>query len=281
MSGPSSAGDLPNVLQPAEEGPDPGPTIIEMPGLLDWLIQEEERIAAAALPLDMQGDEESGYGGMRNSGFADQSNRIIFTRKVYSIFAMQLIVAMGFIGFFFIPSVALFCQENPALDWAAKGFSIIMMRTLACVPSIKRKSPRNLVLLALLTMCEGWLIGGVISSTYEVTEVLIAVGMTAGVVFALALFAMQTKIEVTAWRGALLCALMVFILAVFIAAFFPQARTTRLVFAVVGEILFSIYIVQDTQMMMDGNHKYTFDPEEYVFAALILSLDIIQETRAI
>ena len=40
-----------------------------------------------------------------------------------------------------------------------------------------------------------------ISSTYEVTEVLIAVGMTAGVVFALALFAMQTKIEVTAWRG--------------------------------------------------------------------------------
>ena len=80
---------------------------------------------------------------------------------MYSIFAMQLIVAMGFIGFFFIPSVALFCQENPALDWAAKGFSIIMMRTLACVPSIKRKSPRNLVLLALLTMCEGWLIGNV------------------------------------------------------------------------------------------------------------------------
>ena len=42
---------------------------------------------------------------------------------------------------------------------------------------------------------------GAICSTYEVTEVLIAVGMTAGVVFALTLFAMQTKIDFTAWGG--------------------------------------------------------------------------------
>ena len=69
---------------------------------------------------------------------------------------------------------------------------------------------------------------------------LIAVGMTAGVVFALTLFAMQTKVDFTAWggerptstylvklsivwnSGALLCVLVVFILAGFIAAFFPQ-----------------------------------------------------------
>ena len=45
------------------------------------------------------------------------------------------------------------------------------------------------------------LLTGAICSTYEVTEVLIAVGMTAGVVFALTLFAMQTKIDFTAWGG--------------------------------------------------------------------------------
>ena len=45
---------------------------------------------------------------------------------------------------------------------------------------------------------------GAICSTYEVTEVLIAVGMTAGVVFALTLFAMQTKIDFTAWGGEIL-----------------------------------------------------------------------------
>ena len=42
---------------------------------------------------------------------------------------------------------------------------------------------------------------GAISSTYEVSEVLIAVGMTVLVVFALTMFAMQTKIDFTAWGG--------------------------------------------------------------------------------
>merc|ERR1739844_775890 len=135
---------------------------------------------------------------------------------------------MGFIGFFFIPSVAKFSQQNPALLWVALVFSII---------------------LGLFTLCEGWLIGA-ICSTYEVTGVLIAVGMTAGVVFALTLFAMQTKVDFTARGGALLCVLVVFILAGFIAAFFPQTRSTRLVFAIIGAIIFSLSIVFDTQMMM-------------------------------
>ena len=36
-----------------------------------------------------------------------------------------------------------------------------------------------------------------------------------------------------------------------------------------------VYIVYDTQIMMGGKHKYALDPEEYVFAALNLYLDII------
>ena len=48
---------------------------------------------------------------------------------------------------------------------------------------------------------EALLTTGAICSTYEVSEVLIAVGMTALVVFALTMFAMQTKIDFTAWGG--------------------------------------------------------------------------------
>ena len=70
---------------------------------------------------------------------------------------------MGFIGFFFIPTVAKFSQENPALLWVALAFSIIMMLALVCVPSIRRKSPHNLIFLGLFTLCEGWLIGKVSS----------------------------------------------------------------------------------------------------------------------
>ena len=42
---------------------------------------------------------------------------------------------------------------------------------------------------------------GAICSTYDAVEVLIAVGMTGAVVFALTLFAMQTKIDFTVCGG--------------------------------------------------------------------------------
>ena len=37
--------------------------------------------------------------------------------------------------------------------------------------------------------------------------------------------------------------------------FLLQNRNVRLVFAIIGAIIFSLYIVFDTQMMMGGNHK--------------------------
>lgn len=221
-----------------------------------------------------QGSEDGGYGGLGGS-FSDKAVRLGFIRKVYSLLTAQLVLTMGFIAVFvFYEPVAAFSQANPALLWAAIICSFVFLITLACCPGIRRKSPHNMIFLFLFTACEGWLVGA-ICSTYKVNEVLIAVGVTAGVVFALTVFAMQTKIDFTACGGALLCVLVVFVLVGLIAAFFPMTRTVRLVYAAVGAIIFSLYIVFDTQMMMGGNHKYSLDPEEYVFASLNLYLDII------
>jgi len=35
------------------------------------------------------------------------------------------------------------------------------------------------------------------------------------------------------------------------------------------------YLVFDTQLMLGGKHKYSLSPEEYIFAALNLYLDIV------
>ena len=48
-----------------------------------------------------------------------------------------------------------------------------------------------------------------------------------------------------------------------------------MIYASLGALLFSCYLVFDTQMMMGGKHKYSISPEEYIFAALNLYLDII------
>lgn len=59
-----------------------------------------------------------------------------------------------------------------------------------------------------------------------------------------------------------------------IAMFFP-GKTMTLIYSSCGAILFSIYLIYDTQMMMGGKHKYSISPEEYIFGALTLYLDII------
>merc|ERR1719508_366985 len=90
-----------------------------------------------------------------------------------------------------------------------------------------------------------------------------AVGVCAAITLALTVFAFQTKIDFTAMGGVL------------IAIFLPQSRTLKLVYASIGAIIFSLYIIYDTQLMVGGSHKYSLSPEEYVFAALNLYLDII------
>ena len=60
-----------------------------------------------------------------------------------------------------------------------------------------------------------------------------------------------------------------------IMAICMQDRVVNLVYASLGALIFSIYLVFDTQLMLGGKHKYAISPEEYVFAALNLYLDIV------
>ena len=52
-------------------------------------------------------------------------------------------------------------------------------------------------------------------------------------------------------------------------------RYAIIAYGAAGALVFMVYIVYDTQLMIGGKHKYSLDPEEYVFAALNLYLDII------
>lgn len=69
------------------------------------------------------------------------------------------------------------------------------------------------------------------------------------------------------------CLIILFVFGI-VLMFFP-GKTMMLVYSSMGVILFSIYLIYDTQMMMGGTHKASISPEEYVFAALTLYLDII------
>ncbi|GFR88654.1 protein lifeguard 1 [Elysia marginata] len=123
------------------------------------------------------------------------------------------------------------------------------------------------------TVCEGFLLGTV-SSHYDRDEVLMAMGITAIVTVALTIFAFQTKWDFTMMGGILFVAVIV-LFCFGLLCLFIQSRILSIVYASIGALIFSVYLVFDTQLMLGGKHKYALSPEEYIFAALNLYLDII------
>lgn len=140
----------------------------------------------------------------------------------------------------------------------------------------KRKSyPTNLLFLSGFTALEAYSIS-VIVSFYQSRVVLEALILTLGIFVALTLFACQTKYDFTSWMPYLFGGLWALILVGFMAAFFPYNSKVELAYGAVAALIFSGYILVDTQLVMRHYHV-----EEEIAAAISLYLDIINLFLAI
>jgi len=213
--------------------------------------------------------------GAGNFAFSEKSIRLAFIRKVYGILTVQLGVTIAIISmFFFWKDLALYTRENVWLFYVALALTIVCIIALGCCPGVRRTFPMNFIFLGIFTVCEGFLLG-VVSSRYSTETVLIAAGVCAVVVFSLTIFAFQTKIDFTMCGGFLFVAVIVLMCFGF-AMIFWHNKVAYLVYSCLGALIFSMYIVFDTQLMLGGKHKYSISPEEHIFAALNLYLDIVQ-----
>lgn len=140
----------------------------------------------------------------------------------------------------------------------------------------KRQSyPINLVFLSGFTLLEAYTIS-VVVSFYETSIVLNAVLLTAGIFVFLTAFACQTKYDFTSWMPYLFGGLWGLILFGFMAAFFPYSSTGELIYGGLAALIFSGYILVDTQLVIRHHHV-----EEEIAAAISLYLDIINLFLAI
>lgn len=157
--------------------------------------------------------------------------------------------------------------------WANFAVLIVTEITLICCEGVRRKHPINMILLFVFTVSMSFFVG-IIASTYEPDTVFTAAGATALIVLALTIFSFQTKWDFTGMAPYLFVALVCLMIFGFFAAIF-RSNTAYIVYACIGVLIFSMYLVYDTQMLIGGK-KYQLSEEEYIFAALTIYIDVIQ-----
>jgi len=190
-----------------------------------------------------------------------------FIRKVYAILTVQLLftTALSAVSFFSKP-YKNWIQNNQWMMWlslfGAIGFMLLTFW--------KRKSyPTNLIFLAGFTGLEAYSIS-VITSFYESRIVLQALIFTLGIFVALTIFSCQSKYDFTSWIPYLGTALWILIIFGFMAAFFPRSSGVEQGYGIISALIFSGYILVDTQLIMRHYHV-----EEEIAAAISLYLDVI------
>ncbi|XP_069585519.1 protein lifeguard 1-like [Ranitomeya imitator] len=208
------------------------------------------------------------------SPFSERAIRRAFIRKVYITLSIQLVVTFGLVFMFtFWQTLRRWTWENPYLLYALLPATFILIMVLACCDQARRKVPLNFILLGIFTVFEGCLLGS-FAAFFDADAVMWATGATILVTLVLTIFAFQTKWDFTIKSGSLLVALSV-LLAFGILAAILRSMWLDIVYACIGTLIFGMYLIVDTQLIIGGKHRYSISPEEYIFAALNIYVDII------
>ncbi|KAF2107764.1 transmembrane BAX inhibitor motif-containing protein 4 [Lophiotrema nucula] len=229
------------------------------------LLSGQPRSADDNLPDDFK------FGGVVSEATLDI--RMAFIRKVYAILTVQLLATAALSGISMASeSYKNWVQSNQWMMWVSLLGSIAFL----ILTFWKRKSyPTNLLFLSGFTALEAYSISVIVSYT-ESKIVLEAVIITGAIFVALSLFACQTKYDFTSWIPYLFGAIWVLIIFGFMAAFFPYNSKVELGYGIIAALIFSGYILVDTQLIMRHYHV-----EEEIAAAISLYLDIINLFLAI
>lgn len=212
------------------------------------------------------------YTDQRVNDIIDGEVRSGFIQKVYGILSVQLVLTAVIAA----PIAAhdpRWVNENQNVCGACMVISLVAVVAVSCCfQKVARKVPYNYVFLLLVTVCEAVMVGFV-CALYTAESVMLALLETAVIFFGLTFYACTTKSDFTGFGAYLAAALWGLLATSIVALFIPGFQALC---AGAGAILFSFYIVFDTQMICGGKHKQgSFGVDDYVFAALNIYLDII------
>lgn len=200
-----------------------------------------------------------------------------FIQRVYAnITVMCLITGLSCYAFMTNNELKNFSTSNSgrALTWI--GFIILFTTIIitACFDKIAKVFPYDYGILTIFTVCQSYILGAMCVQ-FDSNIVIMAGISTIAVTLTLTLFAFQTKYDCTGMGGFLLSSL-IGLIVIQIVNIFVKSSSIQLMAASFGLIIFSGYLVYDTQLIVGGTHrKYQFSTDEHVFATINLYLDIV------
>ncbi|RVW55446.1 BI1-like protein [Vitis vinifera] len=211
--------------------------------------------------VSSKGDLEEGtlYPGL---SYGENELRWGFIRKVYGILAAQILLTTLVSSF-----TVLYSPLNLLLR-AIPAFSC----SLSSCPSSQRH-PLNLIFLGLFTVSMSLTVGVSCAKQMVRRIVLEALILTSAVVSSLTgyTFWASKKGKDFSYLGPILfSSLIILILTGFIQTFFPLGSTSVAVYGGLSAIIFSGYIVYDTDNLIK---RFTYD--DYIWASVALYLDIL------
>lgn len=215
------------------------------------------------------------------ASFDSKAVRHAFIRKVYLILTAQLLVTFGITClFFFVHPIRDFVHTNSWLYWISYAIFLTTYITLVCCGNVRRNFPTNLIALCIFTLAMSYMVG-MITSFYSydadgLETVLVSLGICVGVVFGVSIFAIQTKWDFTGCGGFLFAFSWGLFLFGIIAIIFASTgnRVVYTVYAWLAAVLFTMFLVYDTQLII-GGRKHEISAEEYIYGALQLYIDIV------
>ncbi len=232
---------------------------------------KQEEVNPHVIPPAKADDDQGDYNLMTGED-VNQIMRLGFIRKVYGILTFQLAITVSIAALSFVDDIRFFFLDNIWLFWTCLGISICVVIPLICCRNIARKVPLNYILLTIWTVCESYIVA-TCCSFYDRQTVITAAVMTVAVTVSLTIYACTTKTDFTMYGGILFvgfCLLIFFGLFVWV---FGQVLYTF--FCVLGVLVYSIYLIYDTQLVM-GKFGNEYQIDDYIIAALMIYIDIIQ-----
>ncbi len=200
--------------------------------------------------------------------------RLNFIKKVYLILGTQLVITCAFcIASMLIDGAVQFYEENVWLLCISMFLYITTNYALFCYPSVARNYPINYVLLFIFTISFSYVVAFICAMSPP-HNVIIAAGLTALMTISLTIYAWTTKTDFTYMGGLLFMLSFVFVGACFFSIFYPS-DLVAIIISAFGIILFGIYLIYDTQLIV-GKKDNKLRIDDYIIGALSLYIDIME-----